>query len=87
MGVIVKYNDAFFILMYNSINDQQNGVIEMYKSTITEIRNYLKAKGATLEKQRATLNGQAMYKIEFADGSWKKRALSTLKTEYALGVL
>lgn len=55
--------------------------------TIKEIRDYLAGRNATLERQRGYLNGQAFYKIVFDDGSWKKRTVSMLKTEYLNGAL
>ena len=50
--------------------------------SITEIRNFLKIKNATIEKQKMLLNGNSAYKVEYADGAYIIDTAHGIKERY-----
>lgn len=58
----------------------------MQKITITEIRNHLKAKGATLTKLKMRLNGSDAYEVE-KDGGFNIYTAHELKEAFAHGAI
>ena len=57
------------------------------KITITEIRNFLKIKNATIKKEKFMLNGNTAYKVTYADGAYIIDTLYGIKERYELGTL
>lgn len=58
----------------------------MKNITITEIRNHLKAKGATLKKLKMSLNGNDAYEVE-SNGGFNVCTAYELKESYQMGAI